>query len=168
MGCGWVRSRNSASNLWEIAIIAKIAISAKIFLLLTDNLEGAGVKTAGMATELQQQLCERIHKFAVRIVALSRYLLRKRDSAPLGNQVLRSGTSVAANYRAACRSRSRADFVSKMSVVAEEADETLFWLELLRDCGIVAGKRLEPLIDESRQLTAIFTASRNTAKSRGI
>ncbi len=120
-----------------------------------------------MATEIQQQLRERTRKFAVRIVLLSRYLMRKRDAAPLANQVLRSGTSVAANYRAACRSRSRADFVSKMSVVAEEADETLFWLELLRDTGVVAANRLAPLIDEAGQLTAIFTASRNTAKSGG-
>ena len=120
-----------------------------------------------MATEIQQQLRERTHKFAVRIVLLSRHLMRKREAAPLANQVLRSGTSVAANYRSACRSRSRADFVSKMSVVAEEADETLFWLELLRDTSIVNAARLEALIDEADQLTAIFTASRNTAKTSG-
>ncbi len=120
-----------------------------------------------MATEIQQQLRERTKRFAIRIVALSRYLMRRRDSASIGNQVLRCGTSVAANYRAACRSRSRADFVSKMSIVAEEADETLFWLELLRDSGIVKKDRLETLLDEADQLTAIFTASRNTAKSRG-
>ena len=119
-----------------------------------------------MSSQIQQELCERTGRFAVRIVALSRHLFRRRDTVPLGNQILRSGTSVAANYRAACRSRSRPDFISKISVVAEEADETLFWLQLLRDSGTVQVRRLEPLIDESRQLTAIFTASRNTAKSR--
>lgn len=121
-----------------------------------------------MARNMQQQLRQRTKDFAIRIIKLARYLFRRRDTAPLANQVLRSGTAVGANYRAACRSRSRADFISRMSVVAEEADETLYWLELLRDSGIVNAQRLEFLIEEADQLTAIFTASRNTAKSKEV
>ena len=79
--------------------------------------------------------------------------------------MLRSGTSVGANYRAAGRSRSRAEFVSKIAIVVEEADETVFWLELLRDGGIVKPEKIDDLIRESNELAAIFAASHRTAKS---
>ena len=84
----------------------------------------------------------------------------------LGKQVLRSGTAVAANYRSACRARSRADFVSKIGITVEEADETAFWLELLSDAGIVRRARLENLLAEANELVRIFAATRATAKSR--
>ena len=74
----------------------------------------------------------------------------------LGRQVLRSGTSVAANYRAVCRARSRADFISKLSVVTEETDETVFWLELLIETGVVPKARLEKLLTEAGELIRIF------------
>jgi len=88
-----------------------------------------------------------------------------RETDVIAKQVLRSGTAVAANYRAAGRSRSRADFISRISVVAEEADETVFWLELVEEAGLLPAGKIEPLLDEARQLTAIFTASRRTAKA---
>ncbi len=82
----------------------------------------------------------------------------------LGRQLIRSGTSLAANYRAACRSRSKAEFVSKMGVVVEETDETEFWLELLTESGMVASTRTADLLREVRELLAIFVASRRTAR----
>ena len=78
----------------------------------------------------------------------------------MGTQLLRSGTSVAANYRLACRARSKAEFISKLGVVLEEVDESVLWIEMLIDAGIIKKTRLDQLLDESRQLTGIFTASR--------
>jgi len=92
------------------------------------------------------------------------------DAQVLAKQLLRCGTAVAANYRAACRARSRAEWLAKIGIVVEEADESVFWLEMLLDCGILPAGRLEDLLCEARQLAAIFTASRRTARSqaRGI
>ncbi len=112
------------------------------------------------------QLKARTKTFAFRIVKLFQALPSRPDAQTLGKQVLRSGTSVAANYRAACRARSKQDFVSKIAIVAEEADETLLWLELLGDTGIVRPLRLEPLMKEAHELSAIFTVSYNTARSK--
>lgn len=80
--------------------------------------------------------------------------------------MLRSGTSVAANYRAACRARSKAEFVAKIGVVTEESDETVFWLELMIETGVLPAKKLETLLTEAQELTAIFTASHNTSRGR--
>jgi four helix bundle protein len=88
----------------------------------------------------------------------------RTEAQVMGKQLLRSGTSVAANYRAACRARSKAEFVSKIGIVLEEVDESVLWIELLIDAGILKKTRLDELLSESRQLTAIFTASRKTAK----
>src|SRR5437870_7154303 len=87
-------------------------------------------------------------KFALRIIKVSRALPRCPEARVIGHQLLRSGTSVAANYRAACRSRSRADFISKLGIVEEEADETVFWLEFLGDAGLVRKERLSSLLSE--------------------
>ncbi len=106
----------------------------------------------------------RTKQFAIRIVHLFRGLPRSDEARILGKQVLRSGTSVAANYRAVCRARSKAEFVAKMGTVVEEADETLFWLELLTETGIVSVKRMESLQAEANELLAIFAASHRTAK----
>jgi four helix bundle protein len=90
------------------------------------------------------------------------------ESRVIGHQLLRSGTPVAANYRAVCRARSRAEFLSKMSIVLEEADESAFWLELLVDADLISETRLGGLRSEANELVAIFNASRNTArKNRG-
>jgi four helix bundle protein len=90
---------------------------------------------------------------------------RNQEHWTLGNQFLRSSTSVAANYRAACRGRSRAEFIAKIGVVLEEADESLFWLELMSEAGTMPIDRIQPLISEIRQLVAIFAATRITAQA---
>ena len=82
----------------------------------------------------------------------------------LGNQILRSGTSVAANYRSACKARSKADFISKITVVEEEADETTLWLELIMESATLENDLTKSLHKESNELTAIFTSSGKTAK----
>lgn len=112
------------------------------------------------ATELKN----RAKEFAIRIVNLFRALPRTDEARVIGRQVLRSGTSVAANYRAACRARSKAEFIAKIGVVVEEADETVFWLELLIETGIVSPARMSSLLDEANELLAIFAASQHTAK----
>ena len=106
----------------------------------------------------------RTKQFAIRIVSVVRSLPRTREGDVIGKQLLRCGTAVAANYRAVCRSRSQADFVSKISVVVEEADETVFWMELLGDTGIVPADKLSLLLTEANELLAICAASLRTAK----
>ena len=110
------------------------------------------------------ELKDRTKQFAIRIVKMTQSLPRSDAARTLGRQVLRSGTSVAANYRATCRARSRAEFVAKLGVVVEEIDETVLWLELLADTGIVPPRRLELLLAEARQLLALFAASQATAR----
>src|SRR3989304_7630990 len=92
-----------------------------------------------------EDLKERTRKFALEIIRLVENLPKNRIADVLGRQILRSGTSIGANYRAACRARSRADFISKMGIVEEEADETLYWLELLLDARLVDHSSLAPL-----------------------
>jgi len=110
------------------------------------------------------ELKSRTKAFAIRIVRLYRSLPHSTDAQVLGKQLLRSGTSVAANYRAACRSRSKAEFISKMSVVLEEADESAFWLELIVETGTLGADRTQGLLKETGELAAIFGASIRTAK----
>lgn len=112
----------------------------------------------------QEELRSRTKAFAVRIVRLYRSLTYRTDAQVLGKQLIRCGTAVAANYRAACRSRSKAEWVAKIGIVVEEADETVFWLEMLSDCDIVPSKKLESLLAEAHELSAIFTASQFTAR----
>lgn len=100
------------------------------------------------------------------VVKLVSELPDSKTGNTIGNQLIRSGTSVAANYRASCRARSKAEFISKINIVEEECDESLFWLELLEESGL---KRKENLIEikrEANELTAIFTASGKTAKQK--
>jgi four helix bundle protein len=113
-----------------------------------------------------EELRQRTKQFALRVIRLFRALPKTEEARVLGKQVLRSGTAVAANYRSACRARSRADFISKIGITVEEADETAFWLELLIDAGIVRRGRLETLQAEANELVRIFAASRTTAKGR--
>src|ERR1700741_4142239 len=110
-----------------------------------------------------EELRHRTKRFAIRIVKLYKALRYRTDAQILGKQLLRCGTAVAANYRAACRARSKAEWIAKIGIVVEEADETVFWLEMLQDCEIVPAKRLTELLAEARELTALFTASRQTA-----
>jgi four helix bundle protein len=114
----------------------------------------------------QEELRDRTKAFAVRIVRLYRSLPYKADAQVLGKQLLRCGTAVAANYPAACRSRSRAEWLAKIGIVVEEADESVFWLEMHIDCEVVPLPKLELLLAEAPELSALFTASRRTAKAR--
>src|SRR5437588_2854434 len=94
-------------------------------------------------------LQDRTKKFAIRVIKAFARLPKDEAARIIGKQFLRSGTSLAANYRAACRARSAADFISKISVVSEEADETLFWLELLIDSELITSKKVESLMTKS-------------------
>lgn len=114
-----------------------------------------------------QELRTRTQAFALRIINLVGALPRDAASQVIGRQSLRSGTSVGANYRPACRARSRADFASKLAIVEEEADETLHWLELLAKSRLVNANHLSELAREADELVAIFTAARKTTQKRG-
>ena len=113
-----------------------------------------------------EELRDRTKKFALRIIRLFRALPRSGDAQIIRKQLLRSGASVAANYRAACRARSRPEFAARVGIVMEEADETVFWLELIAESGMLPISRLHPLLKEARELAAIFTVSYGTARSK--
>jgi four helix bundle protein len=112
----------------------------------------------------KEELKLRTKQFAIKIVKLIEDLPNTKAGNTIGNQIIRSGSSVAANYRSACRARSNADFISKITLVEEECDETLFWLELIVESGLLEKGRVQNLIKEADELTAIFTASGKTAK----
>ena len=114
----------------------------------------------------QQQLRDRTKLFAKRIVGLCHSLPREWDVREIGKQLLRSGTSVAANYRACGRARSDKEFCSKLGIVVEEADESQLWLELLPEAyPAIETKLHKELLSEAGELTAIFTASHRTART---
>ncbi len=109
-------------------------------------------------------LQKRTKDFAVRIIKLVRYLQKDPLGKIIANhQLLRSGTAVAANYRAVCRAKSARDFISKLAIVVEEADETQFWLEILVEAGIVKQSLVKSLLNEAGEIVAIMTSSKNSA-----
>ena len=107
---------------------------------------------------------ERSRQFAIRVISLVDALPQQRSADVLGKQLLRSATSVAAIYRAACRARSTAEFIAKMGIVEEEADESQGWIEMIADAGLVKKERVEELIKEAGELTAMTVASIKTAR----
>ena len=111
-----------------------------------------------------EELRVRTKAFAFRIVKLFQALPKTTEAQVLGKQLLRRGTSVAANYRAACRGRSRAEWAAKIGIFVEESDESVFWLEMLADCGVMRNERLKSLTDEVRELISIFTAVQRSAR----
>ncbi|MBI3948699.1 MAG: four helix bundle protein [Armatimonadetes bacterium] len=111
-----------------------------------------------------EELKRRTKEFAKAVIQLCRRLPNTYEGRLIGNQLFRSGTGVGANYRAACRGRSRADFAAKPGVALEEADESLYWLEILSETQIVDPGDLAPLTKEAHELVAIFVASLNTAR----
>jgi four helix bundle protein len=113
-----------------------------------------------------QELKERTMDFAVRVLMMVDALPKTTAGKTVGNQIARSGTSVAANYRAALRARSDADFINKITIVLEEADESGFWIELAEKAKLLPSKRLKALHQEAEELTKIFNATRVTAKRR--
>jgi len=108
----------------------------------------------------------RTKRFALRVIKLVDSLPDARSSGVIGKQLLRSGTSVGANYRSACRAKSTADFVFKLSIVEEEADESVYWMELLVESSLVKAASLAALIDEANQLVAIVVSSSKTLKRK--
>jgi four helix bundle protein len=105
----------------------------------------------------------RTKTFGLRILNLVDHLPRIMSGRAIGSQLVRSGTSIGADYRAACRSRSRAEFAAKLGIVAEEADETVYWLEMLRDAKLIPEGKLSELLKEANEPTAIFTAGRRSS-----
>lgn len=113
-----------------------------------------------------EDLKARTKRFALRVIKMTEQLPRTMAADVLGRQVLRSATSVAANYRAACRGKSRADFISKMGTVEEEADESALWIEMIGEADILAAAKLDSLHREAEELTAIAVSSIRTARRR--
>jgi four helix bundle protein len=109
------------------------------------------------------ELKQRTKSFALRVTRLVDALPNTVKGRAIANQIIRSATSVAANYRAACRARSRAEFIAKIGVVEEEADETAFWLEFIIDTNLCGQSQIEPLLMEAGELVAIMAASRKSA-----
>ena len=109
---------------------------------------------------------ERTKQFALRILRLVSALPKQRVADILARQLTRSGTSVGANYRAACRGRSKAEFLAKMGIVEEELDECLYWMELITEESFLPKNRLEPLMSEANELLAMIVASIRTTRAR--
>jgi four helix bundle protein len=114
----------------------------------------------------EPQMKNRTKQFALRVLKMADALPTNRSGNLIANQIVRCSTSVAANYRALCRAKSRADFINKTSIVEEEADESGFWLELIVDAGLMTAARVKPLLDEASEITAMLVASRKTAVAR--
>jgi len=112
----------------------------------------------------EKELKIRTRKFAIDILNFVDKLPNRRSANIIGNQLGRCASSVAANYRAACRGRSHAEFVSKIGIVEEEADESVFWLDISPETKNATTEDVLPLLNEARELTAIFTAASKTAK----
>ncbi|MDI6890683.1 MAG: four helix bundle protein [Thermodesulfovibrionales bacterium] len=118
----------------------------------------------GMQNTGSKDLKKRTKQFAIEIIKFVEKLPENRITNVLGRQLLKSGTSVGANYRAACRAKSKADFIAKMGIVEEEADESLYWLELLVDTAIVERDAVNSLMDEANEIVAITISSIRTVR----
>ena len=112
-----------------------------------------------------EELKQRTKLFALRVMKLVEALPKNTQGRAIGGQLIRAGSSVGANYRAACRGRTRAEFIAKLGVVEEEADESAFWLELIIEGSLLKARLVEPLLHEANELTRIMASSRTTAKS---
>lgn len=123
--------------------------------------------TNGTVSAYRKDLQTRTKQFGLRVIRLVDALPRRKSATVIGNQLLRSSTSVGANYRSACQGRSRADFISKLGIALEEADESLYWMEMLLEAELVPKTKIASLIDEAHQLVAILTASQKTARANG-
>ena len=111
-----------------------------------------------------EEMKKRTKEFAKRVIHLCRKLPATEEARLIRNQLFRAGTSVGSNYRAACRGRSKADFISKLGIVLEETDESLYWMEIIVETNIMKADPLTLLMEEANQLIAIFVSSLNTAK----
>ncbi len=113
-----------------------------------------------------EELKSRTKAFHIQVIKLCELLPRNAAGFELGKQVIRSAGSVAANYRAACRGKSKADFIYKLDIVIEEADESMYWLEVIGDAGLADLNITTPLVKEANEIVSIFTASSITAKKK--
>src|SRR5262245_55814007 len=116
----------------------------------------------------EQQFKDRTKQLSLRIIRMVEALPHDLAAVVIGKQILRSATSVAANYRAACRSRSTEAMIAKLDIVLEEADETLFWLELLTESGLMPAARLADLASETNEITAMIIASLKTLRAKSL
>lgn len=114
----------------------------------------------------EKQFKQRTKRFAVRVIRLVESLPQNRPASVIGRQLLRSSTSVGANYRATCRGKSVADTLHKLAIVEEEADESLYWMELLIEIDLVHEPRLRDLMDEGNEILAMIVASMRTLRKR--
>lgn len=111
-----------------------------------------------------EEMKARTKAFGLRVIKLVETLPKTKTGNVIGSQLLRCGTSVGANYRVSCRARSNADFIAKMGIVEEEADESIYWIEMLVDAGLIKAKLVGSLLDEANQILSIVVASINTAR----
>ncbi len=114
----------------------------------------------------EQEFKDRTKKFGLRVIRLVESLPKTRTADIPGRQLLRSATSVGANYRAACRGKSTADVIAKLSIVEEESDESMFWMELIVDAKLVPASRLTDLVKEGNEIVAMTVASIKTLRQR--
>ena len=115
-----------------------------------------------------EDLKNRTKKFALEVIKLTEKFPRKITTDVIARQLIKAATSVGANYRSACKAQSHAHFISKINIVLEEADESLYWLELLIGCGLAKEENIKNLLNEANELTAIFTASIKTARKKNF
>jgi len=111
-----------------------------------------------------EDLKQRTKKYALRIIKLVRAIPNTREGGIIGGQLLRSGTSTAANYRAVCRARSKAEFIAKLGIVIEETDESAFWSEIIIESNLMKANLVKPLLDETNEILAIMISSSNSAR----
>ena len=116
----------------------------------------------------ESDLIERTKQFALRVIKLVGALPRTIEGRAIASQLMRSGTSVAANYRAACRARSKPEFIATLGTVEEEADESAFWLELIIDAGLMSDSKIRPLLNNASEIVAIMASSKKTAAKSQI
>ena len=114
----------------------------------------------------EQQFKDRTKRLALRVIRMADTLPKQTTAQVIGKQVIRSGTSIGANYRAACRGKSVADVLAKLAIVEEEADETLYWMELLAETGLIPESKLADLMRETNEILAMTVASIKTLRSR--
>ena len=113
----------------------------------------------------KEELKNRTKQFALRVIKLTNVLPNTELGRIIKNQLLRCSTSVASNYRAVCRSRSILDFISKLSVVEEETDESAFWLEIIIECSLIKKELVEPLLKEANEIVAIMVSAKKTSRN---
>lgn len=113
-----------------------------------------------------EDLKNRTKQFALKIIKIAEEFPKTNCGFVIGKQIIKSSTSIGANYRSACRAKSKADFIAKLCIVEEETDETMYWLELAMDTGLIEKSKGESLLKEANEILSIIVASKKTAKSK--